>query len=121
MMNKELGTKENELAIIIGNNIKSYRKTLGLTQGELADFLSVTSTMISYYEKGSRDINMENLQKLADLFNIELSDLLENNSHIIELNAAVAFKRDSLKKTDLEAIAKFRRIVKNYIKLSNNE
>jgi len=117
-MQKEQGNIEMKLSEIIGKNIKSYRKALGFTQNDLAKFLNVSSTMITYYEQGTRDVSMVNLQKLADLFNIELADLLEENEHIINLNHAVAFKKDSLENKDLKAIAEFRRIVKNYIKLS---
>lgn len=117
-MQKEQDNQKKTLGEIIGDNIKSYRKTLGFTQNDLAKFLKVSGTMITYYEQGTRDINMDNLQKLANLFNIELSDLLEENEHIINLNSAVAFKKDSLTKNDLSAIAEFRKIVKNYIKLS---
>ena len=117
-MQKEQVNQKRSLSEIIGNNIKSYRKTLGFTQNDLAKFLKVSNTTITYYEQGTRDINMVNLQKLANLFSIELSDLLEDNEHVINLNSAVAFKKDSLTETDLSAIAEFRKIVKNYIKLS---
>lgn len=117
-MQKELGNKEPKLSEIIGKNIKSYRKALGFTQNDLAKFLEVSGPMITYYEQGTRDVNMGNLQKLADLFNIELADLLEENEHVISLNHAVAFKKNSLTNEDLNAIAEFRKIVKNYIKLS---
>ncbi|MFK5883491.1 MAG: helix-turn-helix transcriptional regulator [Candidatus Izemoplasma sp.] len=117
-MQKEQVNQEKKLSEIIGKNIKSYRKALGFTQNDLAKFLKVSSPMITYFEQGTREVNMENLQTLADLFNIEFSDLLEENEHIINLNSAVAFKKDSLTKKDLSAIAEFRKIVKNYIKLS---
>jgi len=106
------------LNTIIGRNIKSFRTTLGLSQRELADYLSLSTTMVTYYETGQRDISMVNLNKLADLFNVEISYLVEENEGVINLNAAVAFKKDKLTSKDINAIAGFRKIVRNYIKLN---
>ena len=117
MQNNQVN-QEKKSSMIIGKNIKSYRKTMGFTQNDLAYFLKISSPMITYYEQGSREVNILNLHKLADLFNIEISDLLEDNEGVISLNSAVAFKKDKLSKSDLSAIAEFRKIIRNYIKLS---
>lgn len=111
----------NSQTNIIGNNILSYRKSMQLTQQDIAEYLGVTRPYITAFEKGNREVSMIHLIKLANLFYIDVSDLLEENESIKSLNSLVAFKKDSLEKNDLNAIADFRKIVKNYLKLSRNE
>ena len=100
----------------IGSNILNYRKIQGLSQQQLADYLGVTRELISLIETGSRDISMSNLIKLADLFGIELEELLEEDQSIKEANVAFAFRSDN-NSADLSNIASFKRIVLNYLKM----
>lgn len=100
----------------IGINILNYRSYQGLTQQQIANFLGVTREFISLIETGKRDISISNLNKLADLFGIELSELLEEDPKIQKVNFALAFRSDD-SEIDLESIASFRRIVMNYLKM----
>ena len=93
-----------------------YRSLQGLTQQQLADYLDVTRELISFIESGKRDISISKLNKLADLFGIELGELLEEDSEIQDVNLALAFRSEDTE-VDLENIASFRRIVLNYLKI----
>ncbi len=106
--------------ITIGRNIKSYRESLGLNQEQIADLIKVSRGTINYYENGKRTPSIIGLQRLADLFGIEPLDLVRENAHDLEVNSIIAFKKKKLEKYDLLAIAKFRRIAKNYIKLNES-
>jgi hypothetical protein len=53
---------------------------------------------------------------LADLFGIELEELLEEDQTIKEANVAFAFRSDN-NSADLSNIASFKRIVLNYLKM----
>lgn len=100
-----------------GRNIKAYRERLNLSQQEVADFLDVPREMISYWENGQREINLEKLEKLSDLFGIDLINLLEENEQITQADLALAFRSDGLNQSDLEQISTFNRIIKNYLKI----
>ncbi|MBA7550499.1 HTH-type transcriptional regulator Xre [subsurface metagenome] len=102
---------------IIGKNIKSYREKLHLSQEEVAEFLGVSREQISYYENGRRDVQLDKLEKLADLFGIKLINLLEEDISIMEADLAFAFRSDSLEQRDMEHISNFHRIIKNYLKM----
>ena len=102
---------------IIGKNIKSYREELHLSQEEVAEYLGVSRELISYYENGRREAQLEKLEKLADLFGIELIILLEKDLTIREADLAFAFRSDGLEQRDLEHIGNFHRIIKNYLKM----
>lgn len=103
----------------IGSNIKELRKRMGLNQDALAKYLDVHREVISYYENGSRAIPVEELVKLADLFGCQISDLINENPEAFNTCLAFAFRADELQEKDLESIAEFKKIVKNYLKLIN--
>lgn len=102
---------------IIGNNIRNFRISQGFKQDDLAEYLTVTRTMVSYYETGERDVPVTSLNKLADLFGIDLEELLEENSTVANANLAFAFRNETNAGTDTESIASFKRIVMNYLKM----
>lgn len=64
----------------IKENIKKLRKTKGLTQEQLAQQLYVTRQLISKWEQGKSLPDIENLKKLASIFEVPLSDLLDDES-----------------------------------------
>jgi len=104
---------------IIGSNIKMFRNKMGIRQEDLAKYLGIKREMISYYENESRDIPLDHLNRLADLFNVDLSDLMEEDSNLQKANVALAFRTNELCLDDMNVIAEFGKIVKNYIKLNN--
>ena len=60
----------------IGNLIHELRTKNNLTQKELADRLLVTSQAISKWENGRGIPDIELLQKLSEIFNIDIAELL---------------------------------------------
>lgn len=103
---------------VIGRNIKAFRERLGLNQDQLAEFLGVKREMVSYYENGTRTVPLESIKKLADFFGVELIDLIEENADLKTANVAFAFRANELSPSDFENITTFRKIVKNYLKLT---
>lgn len=106
-----------ELFNTIGNNIKTFREKLKMTQGELASFIGVSREVVSYYETGSRDIPIAILEKISTVFGVEVIDLMEENPESVNLKLAFAFRANQLSTEDFETIARFQRIVKNYEKM----
>ncbi|WAC11418.1 helix-turn-helix transcriptional regulator [Dyadobacter pollutisoli] len=102
---------------IIGNNIRQFRERLEMSQQELAGFLGVTTPLISYYETGSRSVPTDKIDKLASLFGVDAYDLFEENAAHHTANTAFAFRASELVNSDLEQIAQFRKVVKNYINM----
>lgn len=69
----------------IGEKIKTLRKERKLTQKELAHKIGVTASTITKYEIGQLEPNLEALNKIADIFNISISNLIEDNNSKKEL------------------------------------
>lgn len=76
-MNKE------EIAIVIGENIKRYRLQNGWTQQELGAKIGISKNAIGNYEKGFRSPKKDTMFDLANAFNISIDDLfppIQNSS-----------------------------------------
>ena len=104
---------------IIGSNIKSFRERMGIRQEDLAKFLGIKREIVSYYETGARDIPLMHLNKLADLFRVNLNDLMEEDENLQKANVAFAFRASEFCPADMNIVAEFGKTVKNYIKLKN--
>ncbi len=104
---------------IIGRNVKSYRVTNGFTQEAIANFLGIKREMISYYENGSREIPFDVLTRLSDLYGVDLVDFYEEDEIQLKENVTCAFRTDGFESEDLETIAHFKAVVKNYLKMNN--
>lgn len=61
----------------LGNHIYNLRVAKGFTQREIAEKLSISDKAISKWENGSSKPSVNNLQRLAELFDITLEELLE--------------------------------------------
>ena len=64
--------KKNDIA----KNIKLLRRSLGLTQGELAEKLCGKKSLISNYENGYSVPDIFTLIQLADIFDVTLDELV---------------------------------------------
>ena len=69
-----------DLKKYIGNQIKLFRKSAGLTQDELAQKLNTTKQTISRYEKGDRKANQDMLFSLCDIFGVSIDDFFPSTN-----------------------------------------
>ncbi|NMC56410.1 MAG: helix-turn-helix transcriptional regulator [Eubacteriaceae bacterium] len=56
---------------VFADNLKTYRKQLGLSQEEFAEKSGFHRTYISAIECYKRSISLENIQRIADALGIE--------------------------------------------------
>ncbi len=61
---------------MVGKNIKKLREKNGLTQLELADKLNVTRQAISNWETEKTQPDIDTLQKLAQIFEVSVEELI---------------------------------------------
>lgn len=64
---------------MLGDNIKLLRKNKGLTQEELAIRLNVVRQTVSKWEKGFSVPDAEMLQKMAEVLDVDIKQLLGAN------------------------------------------
>lgn len=61
---------------IIGERLRACRQGMQANQTKIAELLGVQRQIISYYESGARKPNLEDIQKLADLYGVTVDYLL---------------------------------------------
>ena len=66
----------------IAENIKSIREEKNLKQIEVATYVNVDKSAYSKIEKGTRAVSVEELYKMAQLFNITTDDILNYDGKI---------------------------------------
>ena len=57
--------------------VKQYRLDNKKSQQEVADYLGIDISTYNKYEKGSRKLNNEVVRKIAEYYNIKVSDILD--------------------------------------------
>ena len=57
--------------------VKKYRLDNKKSQQEVADYLGIDISTYNKYEKGSRKLNNEVIRKIAEYYNIKVSDILD--------------------------------------------
>ena len=62
-------------------NIRYNRNLLNLTQGQLAEKLGGKKSLISNYENGHSLPDILTINKLADIFEISIDELMGRNSY----------------------------------------
>ena len=78
--NIEIEVSKMDLKKYIGTQIKTFRKSAGFTQDELAKRLNTTKQTISRYEKGDRKANQDMLFELCDIFGVSIDDFFPSQN-----------------------------------------
>ena len=91
---------------MFGENLKTLRKNKGITQEELAARLNVVRQTISKWEKGQSVPDAEMLVKLAEIFEVPVSQLLGSK---IESDAQSDALAEQLARINEQLVIKNRR------------
>lgn len=107
----------------IGQRIHTYRKKLGLTQRQIADYLNVDQALISKIENGERNITVSMLERLCDLFFCSIDDIVSpNNAHLNGMQrTSIAFRAQKIDSSSLAPLAAVGRVVRNLDKMTRLE
>ena len=73
----------------VNDKIRLIREAKGLTQEQVAEKLEMSPNAYGNIERGENDPKLSKLQKIAEIFEMELSDLIglaEKTTLTIELN-----------------------------------
>jgi len=66
----------------LGSNISNKRKSLKLSQEYVAEQLGVSRQAVSKWETNQSEPSTDNLIKLADLFDIDIKELVSPKQYI---------------------------------------
>ena len=67
----------SDIAKILGQRIRNYRTSKGLSQEKLAELSGVHPTYIGQIERGEKNATIESIEKIAVALNVSLSQLFE--------------------------------------------
>ena len=70
----------NSVKILLGRKIRQFRKEHNWTQDYLSEKLGMNSQSLLRIENGKTFPTVSNLEKIAEVFDIEISDLFNNKS-----------------------------------------
>lgn len=91
-----------------GERISALRKTLKLTQGDLASELNIRRASLSHYENNRRVPDYETLRKFADFFNVTVDFLVgRDDQPNPAADPGVKEFTDSLELSDEKLLEKF--------------
>lgn len=71
---------------LMGQRIKSLRKSNNLTQQELGKLLNVTKVSVCCYERGTRVPALDTLLDLSDIFHVSLDYFVGKDAFVISDN-----------------------------------
>lgn len=99
----------------IGKKIKELRENSGLSQSNVAQFLSLDQSMIAKIEKGERNISLHLLERISTLFCCSLKDVLVNND--LRPNLTISFRAKETSPEDLESLLVINKIAINQFEM----
>ncbi|MBW1615386.1 MAG: helix-turn-helix transcriptional regulator, partial [Deltaproteobacteria bacterium] len=76
--------KDKKILKIVGNNIRSIRNSIEISQEQLGFLCDLDRTYISDVELSKRNISLINLNSIAEAMNVQLPDILYNQKQNIK-------------------------------------
>lgn len=95
----------------IYEKLKMMREKAGLRQGQIAGYLGVTQTFISKVETGERNLTVDQLESIVNLYGYSLAAFegMDQDAHPIRF----AFRAQDVSQDDLRTIADIGKIAIN--------
>ena len=83
----------------IGQNIKTLRSEVGLTQEKMAEICEISTSFLGHIERGTRKLSLETAVKIADCLQISMDALLmdgkKTDFSVLSAADAILRKQDS--------------------------
>lgn len=79
-----------------GERLKYLRKQSNVSQDDLAKRLGVTRSCVANYEQGTREPNFEDLERIADAFNVEIDYLVGKSDETASVSANPLTEKEKL-------------------------
>lgn len=69
----------------MNNNLKKYRNSLGMKSKEIAVYLNMSESAYCYLENGITKLDIDRAEKLSQLYNIKIDELVKPKIQIIDI------------------------------------
>lgn len=106
----------------LGEKVKLLRKRRNLKQEDLANLLNLSRAQISNLEKGKRNFSLNQLEKISEFFNVEMSYFImaETTDSCMDLIEKAKLLFESKKLTNIQKEDLFASIMKIYLDAKDN-
>lgn len=117
----------DDIKNIVGQNIRLFRKSKGMTQEQLAEKVNVSGSYIGYLERGKKSPSLILLEKIACILNVDPATLLTSNEEQInlELKKLIALLSDKrpepIEFLNEVAVAYFKSLEAERRRIANND
>ena len=82
-------TAKNKVKTLLGSNIKKYRLMKELSQEELAEKVECNPKYLSDVETGKVFASSESIERIADILQVPISFLFQDNKERAELEKSI--------------------------------
>lgn len=96
----------------VGEKIRKYRKRMNLSARYLAEKLRVTPAMVSYYEKGVRQVPLKVLMQISEITRVPIEYYVTDKEYV---NYSACRGKGKTTKEQKNEIASFHEVVDNLI------
>ena len=72
------------ILLVLGSNIRKYRKNFGWTQADLAEKSGISVPFMTQIELGRKSASLEVVQNIASALNVSYEQLFDENNTISE-------------------------------------
>ena len=76
---------ENTFLVEMGNRISKQRKSLNMTQEQVAEAMNISTQSLSCIELGKKAIRPENLYNLCNILNVSADYILMGKKSVVQL------------------------------------
>ncbi len=109
---------------MLGEKLRSLRKTRGYTQQQIADYFNVSRGCVSNWEKGKRALDMTQLNQFAKFYNVSLDYFNDEETAKNELLETLArtktiFENENVPMAEKEEL--FNEVMKLYLKIKGEK
>lgn len=98
---------------LVAKRFKQLREKSGLTQLQIAEYLNFDQSLVSSYEKNERQLSIDMLDKLSNLFGYPIDYFTSEDSICAPLPFAFKNMDTCVTSEDLEAVAAINKIALN--------
>lgn len=105
----------------IGDTLKELRCRMGYSQEQISSCLGISLSAYRQYESGDTAVSRDSLERLADMYGVEEYDILTCNKSLLLADMAFAFTQKDGKIKNLDQIASFHKLVRNYLDMCEIE
>ncbi len=102
-------TQNNESSQTLGERLKDEREYRGFSTQEIADYLALSQTAVEEIESGQREIGSDSLERLADLYELSVDKLCDDQTSDEADEAFEVLERsnEDLSESDRDEIQRF--------------